>query len=504
MAAAVGNCSSLASSSTTGGCSSSAKPLCWNWEPLLQAPQGPSQLRSVVVVHRHGARLPTKPPPPGDSTFPRYPGFWQEMKGNLTPLGASQMKTLGRCLRERYREAATEQGAASAEQLPVVAFTSAKQRSIHSAWNFLHGYRPDCSVKLQDWEPNSGRLSAADHRLHDTAAAAAATAAAIVPLLVEVGTDIFHGWETIQEHRAWLEKNKETSARLLEFSEEERVADLLAKIHRVTGDEKLNSSRPILKRLFHLRRLDTLALIGTVHGMKTFSSTTPESRNSRNDSLCSSVSSTTSISGSTATSSSASSSSSTTTTTVTPAAEGLSFAERALLADISREAKRCWFQDGSRSPQIERSFGMRAAASLAKLIGDLLQVTSAPAPAGGRLPNLAELSCHDRTLAALANLLGVDLESIGFASNFVFELHDCGRDGGLQLRTFYNGDPFFHSGWGAPRRPPLSEKGPVVLWENLPKGALPFDLFLSHCDRCASKMAHHPAEDSVQAARSRL
>lgn len=49
-------------------------------------------LRQVVLVHRHGARFPTKPTGKADIAWPIRTQFWESYKGHLTPVGCSQLQ----------------------------------------------------------------------------------------------------------------------------------------------------------------------------------------------------------------------------------------------------------------------------------------------------------------------------------------------------------------------------------------------------------------------------
>lgn len=51
-----------------------------------------STLRQVVLVHRHGARFPTKLTGKADIAWPIRTQFWESYKGHLTPVGCSQLQ----------------------------------------------------------------------------------------------------------------------------------------------------------------------------------------------------------------------------------------------------------------------------------------------------------------------------------------------------------------------------------------------------------------------------
>lgn len=49
-------------------------------------------LQQVVLVHRHGARFPTKPTGKADIAWPIRTQFWDSYKGHLTPVGSKQLQ----------------------------------------------------------------------------------------------------------------------------------------------------------------------------------------------------------------------------------------------------------------------------------------------------------------------------------------------------------------------------------------------------------------------------
>ena len=60
--------------------------------PWPMSSKDAATLRQVVLVHRHGARFPTKPTGKADIAWPIRTQFWESYKGHLTPVGSSQLQ----------------------------------------------------------------------------------------------------------------------------------------------------------------------------------------------------------------------------------------------------------------------------------------------------------------------------------------------------------------------------------------------------------------------------
>jgi len=241
---------------------------------------------------------------------------------------------------------------------------------------------------------------------------------------------------------------------------------LLDKLHAMTGSGKIAPELPAMERLKGAKELETLAVIGECHG----------SRNALQNS------------------------------------KGLELtpSERELLAVIGWEVRRCWFQDSTEGSP-EQSFGRRGAGELVRAVLQVLRGDGA-ALAGAAVaptPCLAAISCHDKTLSALACHLGVELPGIAFAASLTFELHDMAADTGTapSLRLFYNPDPFAGTAWGAPRVPTFAIAGAgqqIRPWLELPEGGFALAALEQHCQQQGADLSGAAAAAGRAAPKARL
>lgn len=82
---------------------------------------------------------------PRDLSWPKNPDFYENYKGHLSPVGCQMLVDTGRSFRTRYLEGSDLFKGIPQETLHkyVVAYTSNMQRTLFSAWSFLHGMFPD-------------------------------------------------------------------------------------------------------------------------------------------------------------------------------------------------------------------------------------------------------------------------------------------------------------------------------------------------------------------------
>eukprot|EP00959_Pyramimonas_sp_CCMP1952_P074861 1564301-Pyramimonas_sp.AAC.1 len=106
--------------------------------------EGHDTIRMAIILHRHGARLPNKCVT-RDLSWPKNPAFYKSYKGHLSPVGCEQLINVGKDLRERYVDGSDlfKGVPPHVMQRTVVAYTSNMQRTLFSAWSFLHGMFPD-------------------------------------------------------------------------------------------------------------------------------------------------------------------------------------------------------------------------------------------------------------------------------------------------------------------------------------------------------------------------
>eukprot|EP00933_Yihiella_yeosuensis_P022343 TRINITY_DN17585_c0_g1_i1.p1 TRINITY_DN17585_c0_g1~~TRINITY_DN17585_c0_g1_i1.p1 ORF type:complete len:490 (-),score=100.86 TRINITY_DN17585_c0_g1_i1:450-1853(-) len=429
-------------------------------------------LQRVVIVHRHGARFPNKPAPPEDLYWPKDAAFWKNFAGQLTPHGSEQLRRLGVTMRHRYgsegagllpTDGNTSTSSSSNNSsnnnnnnhdssLHVIAHSSGKQRALQSAWAFINGLVPDSPVILGQ------RGNAACQQR-----AAVATQHSVPIFLEPKESPLVCGWEGVKdEYDAWHASNKDKSPELQAFSQSDPCCALLDKLYEMTGCSKVAPGEPLLKRITACKTLDALAAIAECLKQG------PALANTKGLEL--------------------------------------KTEERKLLAEISWELKRVWFRD-STSGLVRQSFGKQAAGSLSSGIARLLRgsgsdcsgsdsVSELRLPvcsdsAGKQLhsPRITVISAHDKTLAALACHLSMELPCIGFGAALVFELHSHSPstaactdepkpkrakkqdpDGDLQVKLYYNGDPFCGGRWDGPKIPAF-DSDKLQAWSELSLGS---------------------------------
>uniref|UniRef100_A0A7S4VHS6 EF-hand domain-containing protein n=2 Tax=Alexandrium monilatum TaxID=311494 RepID=A0A7S4VHS6_9DINO len=397
-----------------------------------------STLRQVIFVHRHGARFPTRPTGPEDLSWPQRTQFWDSYRGHLTPVGSKQLADLGEAFRDHYVASAPGlfHGLPALDGNAVVCYTSNVQRTLQSAWSFLLGAL-GCSTPVF-FAFRSDRVIS--DRIRRSIG---------VPIFIEDAPrqddKLFHEWRLHDDYDAWLKDNQQRSPVFHAMADDPRYWQLISKLQDASGLEKLGPDVPMLDRLVAAKDLDTMARIDEAHALP-----------------------------------------------VLPNTEGISLTveERSMLYSVGNEVKRCWFQD-SAAGDVEKSFGRRGAGYLGHKIWRHLHERSA----GRSRLRLVEFSCHDTTIAALANHLGIQLPEIDFAAYFVFELHDAAHvttlsgtgasmDGQIRepaVRILYNPSPSRHGSFAelVPRVPRF--KDPCVSqWDQLPVGALSLSALQEH------------------------
>lgn len=384
---------------------------------------GPSTLRQVVLVHRHGVRFPTKPVGSADLLWPQRTQFWDSYKGHLTPVGAKQLADLGAAFRAQYIDGPCEifKGLASVDGNLAVCYTSNVQRTLQSAWSFLIGFLGSLSPIFFAFR--SDRLDFDNSKKHLG-----------VPIFIEDAPEkddiLFHEWELNQDqYESWFKANQLRSPKFLRAAQDPNHHELLRKLHLATGLSSLDPQKPILHRLFATKDVDTVLQIEEAHGLPIL---------------------------------------------LNQAGVDFSPAEIEMLRGLGKEYKRCWFQDSVIGDTSE-SYGRKGASYLAHKIWRHLHERSE----GRSTLRFVEFSCHDRTLAALANFLCVELPDIGFAAHFVLELHEA--DGYL-VRVLYNSNPPKGIGFAdLPSRVLPLGADRALPWEELPEGAMSLVALEEHC-----------------------
>lgn len=407
--------------------------------PFVHAP--PSSLRQIIVVHRHGARFPSRPVGPADLSWPQRKQFWDAYRGHLTPVGVKQVMDAGEQIRRHYLDGPCGllSGISKVEGNIVSSYTSNVQRTLQSAWSWLLGALGS-SVPIF-FAFRSDRVVADPQRRGMG-----------VPIYIEdapTAVDkLFHEWKLHRSYDSWLKENQRRSRFFQEAATNPAYLALLDKLHAITGLEKLSPDRHPIDRMVASKDVDTLVRIQQIHAHP-----------------------------------------------LLPNSEGISLEEEemGMLRSIAKETKRCWFQDseaGSRA----KSWGKRGAGYLAHKIWRHLSERAS----GRSQLRLVEFSCHDTTLAALANVLGVELPRIDFGAHFIIELHEGDAEASTrcmasdpdaaralinpQVRILYNPSPeHVATSSLVARVPPLGDGDFVQHWDDCLEGSLSLDELKDWC-----------------------
>lgn len=442
-------------------------------------------MRQVIIVHRHGARFPTKPIGPSDISWPQNKGFWEKHGGQLTPKGSKMLSKLGKEFHACYvggpaelfenvesapaePESKRRRSDSSAIAVPCVvdgsvveSHTSNVQRTLHSAWSFQQGFLKEMAPVFFTFRTDRVVCDNVRRQLG-------------VPIFIQdaMGQDdkLFHSWKSdAAEYKRWQENNLRRSSVFMKAARDPAVQQLIEKLFKATGNKKLHPPEPKpgeevggaeywFQRLNGAKQVHSAMEIQETHGQP-----------------------------------------------VLPNAEGIVLEphERDALAVIAAEHKRCWFQDAARPSLRDRSFGgsCREQSGAAILAHDVWAHMEQRASGRSKL-RFVEYSCHDTTVAALASSLGVELPGLGFACYFVFELHEGDVDHAApidpapgaealrspRVRVFYNPHPA--GGHGAARvglhelearRLPSAREPHVLSWGELTFGDLSLAELATHC-----------------------
>lgn len=460
-------------------------------------------LRQVIVVCRHGARLPTKGTFKNDLSWPVSSWFWEKYQGQLTPIGCQQGMSLGAELRQHYigsSEFPSAPGGLLDDVEPekiglhVVAYCSNFQRTLFMAWSILHGLLPEvprffCARServLTDQEQVVKKYYSRTSRGPTMG----------VPIVVQdAGPDqLLRQWESVgkAEFTEWQKENQSKAPAIQELLKDPSKGEALAnKLWRITGMPSLDpeNGKSLCKRLMAIKTVQTQVEIAKVHGNP-----------------------------------------------IMPNEEGLELSPQDLetIEVVAKEQKRLWFHSVDSKKQ-SASKGTEGAGYLAHLIWWHMACVEDPHAwrASGRdktinrpsmsrvqsptrMDSIEELSpppsptlrrersptprnvdrgygldkrfvffsSHDTTLLALAAKLGVYVEPPCFGGYLLFELHE----GGI-VNCMYNKDPTVTPITALkPRKLPLCSDS-MHEFDSLPEGSVSLEDMKKHCQKKDYKFA---------------
>lgn len=389
-------------------------------------------LEMIVIVHRHGARFPNKCLP-NDLSWPALPQFWSTYKGHLSPKGAQQNYDLGAKLGKRYGGTDSKIGlfsGLSPQELQQVVFcqTSPLQRCLLSAWSLLDGLFPG-TPRYFNYHEDSRESSEKERE---------AMGIAINVEGSNKETDrLFHqidfGSAEVQEFK----KRECLKSEILQgMAGDPQILALADRLYAATGDKSFEPKSNPVERIAKFKIVMTQIMIAKAHGL-------PVLPNS-----CS---------------------------------VSFSIADEEAVYRASRQVWRHWFRPVE-SNKVTDGIGAEAAGVLGGEIGGIL----AARKSGRSSLRMAEFSCHDGNLLALASLLGLDIEPPDFAGHWLFELHRPAKSSGeWTARIFFVRSPESVSPTEycemSPRKVPLD--GVYVDYERCPIGEVPADTLIDYLMR---------------------
>jgi len=360
--------------------------------PTDAAPTAASTRRRTpklaIIVHRHGARFPTKPFP-GDLSWPAAGQFWDKYEAQLTPTGSLQHVELGRKVRKRYDALFADLDPKQINDV-VRSYTSNKQRTLFSAWSFLNGMFPSTPrhfMYLGDRQHlDMAAVEAELEKTHN------GMGIAIMVEPTEDTDELFHQIKSPNcDEKAQKFKKKEMlkHPRLTEMAQDAEFLALADKLYRMTEIPKLAPDQEAPKRLQKFKSVFTQIEVANTHGL-------PLLPNQHGDTL--------------------------------------SEQELAHVYEAARIKLKYMYRPVE-SELVADGIGKDGAGYLGSEIGKLL----ADKMHGNSKLRFVEFSAHDSTILALASLLGVDIVNIGFCGNFLFELYE--ENGGWTVEVIWNPNP---------------------------------------------------------------
>jgi hypothetical protein len=228
------------------------------------------ELVSVLLVHRHGARLPTNPMG-NDLLWPQDDSFWKQYKGTISPIGMNQSRNLGEQIRKKYIH--LYDGMTPREISDrTTCHSSNINRTIMSAWSFYNGFFPDIPVHLRylsdresnDYIETEEQLNKKDMTL----------GIGIIIEKIKSLDKLFHMGKKDEDLKLWRKENIKKSTFVKEALQNEKdYLNLFDKIFKITQCEKFSPSRSFIDRLSSLKFIYTNIKITECHGFSVIPNT---------------------------------------------------------------------------------------------------------------------------------------------------------------------------------------------------------------------------------------
>lgn len=212
----------------------------------------PPKLRQLIILHRHGARLPIKRID-GDLSWPLNDHFWENYSGQLTPIGMQQLIDIGRDLKSYYHDFLL-----NIDYHAIRVHCSNSQRTMMSAWSFLIGMFPTVGIYFKYLDDTQSNIL--NHKIPDH-----------IPIYVESQTKrdkLFHLGKLCGKPKC---NNKIQNLDFIDkLSLNSKYQDLSNKFYQITKWEKMNPNIPLIDRLSCFKKIDGHLKIASAHNRQFF------------------------------------------------------------------------------------------------------------------------------------------------------------------------------------------------------------------------------------------
>lgn len=383
------------------------------------------ELQSVILVHRHGARLPTKPMG-NDLLWPQDESFWKQHKGNISPAGINQSKNLGEHFRRKYIHLYKGMSAQEISNR-TVCHSSNINRTIMSAWSFFNGFHPEIPIHLRyisdretnDYIETEKRLNEKDMTL----------GIGIIIERVKSLDKLFHMGKRDEDLKKWRKDNIEKSSFFKHVMDnEEDYNKLFEKIYNITRYQKFSPERDLISRISSLKSIYTSIKITESHGFN-----------------------------------------------IIPNLDGLELSKEEYRMILHASKQLCNLQFRPNSNLLSEDRGIKTSGYISNEIARYFREIVE----GNSNTLFTSFSCHDTTLLALASMMGLYLDNPPqFTGYFLFELYKKDQEDDCEyfVKIYYNHDPTKED-MGI-LRPKYWKRGDFYQkWNDLPIGVFPFDEF---------------------------
>lgn len=215
---------------------------------------------AVIIVHRHGARLPNVIFP-GDVMFPSNPKFWDKYNATLIPIGVKQARRLGKSMRRRYMK---ELSLVEPTQLAQVisAVSSNTERSIMSCVSFIDGFVPQTARYVsfdEDYSDEAYRLTEASLQANGASLGIKIHIECGIECMKDVEScesttsSLFSRHKSDEIHEIWKNYNTRHSSQLQALAQDPTYQILLDKLYAMTEYADISPDKDMLTRLINSR-----------------------------------------------------------------------------------------------------------------------------------------------------------------------------------------------------------------------------------------------------------